>query len=47
MVRVKGPLFSVAASGIFNGLMEYRTGQGKTTVHGIRRPNPTRSVAQV
>ena len=47
MVRVKGPLFSVAASGIFNGLMEYRTGSGKTTVHGIRRPNPTRSVAQV
>ena len=47
MVRVKGPLFSVAATGIFNGLMEYRTGSGKTTVHGIRRPNPTRSVAQV
>ena len=46
MVRVKGPLFSVAASGIFNGLLEYRTGSGKTTVHGLRNITRTRSAAQ-
>jgi len=46
MVRVKGPLFSVAATGIFNGLMEYRTGSGKTTVHGLRKISGPRSDAQ-
>ncbi len=46
MVKVKGPLFSLAASGIFNGLMEFRTGGGKTVVHGIRSAPATRSAAQ-
>jgi hypothetical protein len=43
---VKGPLFSVAATGKFNGIIEFRTGSGKTTVHGIRSAAPTRSQAQ-
>ena len=46
MVRVKGPLFSVAATGIFNGLMEFHTGSGKTTVRRRRTANPIRSDAQ-
>lgn len=46
MAIVKGPLFSVAATGKFNNCMEFRTGSGKTTVHGIRSVPPTRSQAQ-
>ena len=46
MTKVKGSLFSLAASGMFNGLMEFRTGGGKTIVHGIRSKPTTRSVAQ-
>jgi hypothetical protein len=46
MATVKGPLFSVAATGKFNGIMEFRTGSGKTTVHGIRSCPATRSQAQ-
>ncbi|MGZ8944328.1 MAG: hypothetical protein ACXW1W_02770 [Methylococcaceae bacterium] len=46
MATVKGPLFSVAATGKFNNIMEFRTGSGKTTVHGIRACPPTRSQAQ-
>ena len=46
MASVKGPLFSVAATGKFNNVMEFRTGSGKTTVHGIRSVPLTRSQAQ-
>ncbi|MEY3288026.1 MAG: hypothetical protein RLZZ419_268 [Pseudomonadota bacterium] len=46
MATVKGPLFSVAATGKFNNCMEFRTGSGKTTVHGIRTAAPSRSQAQ-
>ena len=46
MATVKGPLFSVAATGKFNGVMEFRSGSGKTTVHGLRVCPPTRSQAQ-
>ena len=46
MATVKGPLFSVAATGKFNGVMEFRTGSGKTTVHGIRNISAERSQAQ-
>ncbi|WP_262967239.1 hypothetical protein [Methylobacter psychrophilus] len=46
MATVKGPLFSVAATGKFNNLLEFRTGSGKTTVHGIRACPATRSQAQ-
>ena len=46
MAIVKGPLFSLAATGKFNNLLEFRTGSGKTTVHGIRSCPATRSQAQ-
>ena len=47
MTKVKGPLFSVAASGVFQGVMEFRTGGGKTTVHGKRGAPTARSAAQL
>jgi hypothetical protein len=47
MAKVKGPLFSVSATGIFHDLLEYRTGGGKTTVHGRREPPASRSSAQL
>jgi hypothetical protein len=46
MAKVKGPLFSVAASGLFNNCLEYRTGSGKSTVHGRRARTRQRSPAQ-
>lgn len=46
MVRVKGPLFSVSASGVFKDELEFRTANGQTVV-GKRRAKPaTRSAAQ-
>lgn len=47
MARVKGPLFSVSASGIFKELMEFRTGSGKSTVHGRRENMKQRTAAQI
>lgn len=46
MARVKGPLFSVAASGKFKG-MEFRTGGGTTTVATQRTPPRERTPAQI
>ena len=46
MVRVKGPLFSVSASGVFKDELEFRTANGQTVV-GKRRAKPaTRTPAQ-
>lgn len=46
MPKVTGPLFSVTASGNFQGLMEFRT-KGTTTTVGKTRTKPaTRSAAQ-
>ena len=47
MAKVKGPLMSLAASGIFENLMEFRTGQNRTTVHGRRSKPDHRSPAQI
>lgn len=47
MAKVKGPLFSVAASGKFNGVMEFRAGATQTTVHGPRAKGGPRSAAQL
>lgn len=46
MVKVKGPLFSLSASGVYEDTLEFRTGEGKTTVHGRRRKPAERSPAQ-
>lgn len=47
MPTVKGPLFSVAASGTYQGLLMFRTGGGKTTVGRPGASNKPRSAAQV
>lgn len=46
MTRVKGPLFSVSASGDFLGLMEFRTIGDQTIVAGHKQPPSNRSTAQ-
>ncbi|MEY3787966.1 MAG: hypothetical protein RLZ75_2173 [Pseudomonadota bacterium] len=46
MTKVKGPLFSLAASGCFNGIMEFRTCGSGTIVHKIRNASTTCSPAQ-
>ncbi|MDS4029493.1 MAG: hypothetical protein RKO66_05420 [Candidatus Contendobacter sp.] len=46
MAKVKGPLFSLAASGSFRG-MEFRTGGGETTVAAPREIQAQRRPAQV
>ena len=46
MPKVKGPLFSLSASGTFKNMLEFRTGGGKTIVAPARAPNPIRSLAQ-
>jgi hypothetical protein len=46
MAKVKGPLFSVAATGLFYDIIEYRTGSGKSTAHGKRSAPSSRSPAQ-
>jgi hypothetical protein len=46
MARVKGPLLSLSASGDFRGLMEFRTGGGKTVVCGSRQPPGYRTASQ-
>ena len=46
MVKVKAPLFSVAASGVFENAIEFRTGSGKSTAHGKRSKPAGRSQAQ-
>lgn len=47
MTKVKGPLFSLAASGTFKNEMEFRTGNGKTIVTSTRKVKPPRSEAQL
>ncbi len=46
MAKVKGPLFSLAASGSFRG-MEFRTGSGETTVAAPRTVGVSRRPGQV
>jgi hypothetical protein len=46
MAKVKGPLFSLSASGEFNGMMEFRTVGGSTVAAGIKRRVPPRSPSQ-
>ncbi|MDG4594217.1 MAG: hypothetical protein P9F75_00735 [Candidatus Contendobacter sp.] len=46
MAKVKGPLFSLSASGLFRG-MEFRTGGGETTVAAPREIKAQRRPAQV
>lgn len=46
MAKVKGPLFSIAATGEFRG-MHFRTGSGNTTVAGPRETSTPRRPAQV
>lgn len=47
MTRVKGPLFSVTASGDFLGLMEFRTTGDQTIVAGHKQKPAMRSAAQI
>lgn len=47
MPTVKGPLFSVAASGTYQGLLMFRTAGGKTTVGRPGETNKPRSPAQI
>lgn len=47
MPRVKGPLFSVSASGGFLGMMEFRTTGDKTVVTGAKHAPATRTPAQI
>jgi hypothetical protein len=46
MPRVKGPLFSLTASGAFDGRMEFRNTAKGPVVAKIRKVNPTRTPAQ-
>lgn len=46
MAKVKGPLFSLAATGKFRGI-EFRTGGGETTVAGPKTITTPRRPAQV
>lgn len=46
MAKVKGPLFSLSASGKFGEALEFRTGGGKTTVSAARVCTKPRSEAQ-
>lgn len=46
MARTKGPLFSVSASGDFRGVMEFRSGGGRTIVAGAKQSHPARTAAQ-
>lgn len=46
MVRVVGPLMSMSASGNFRGVMEFRTGSGKSTVTAPRQVSGGRTAAQ-
>lgn len=46
MPKVTGPLFSVAASGVFRGEMEFRIVDGETIVTGKRAAPTSRSAAQ-
>lgn len=46
MAKVKGPLFSLSASGAFRGIVEYRTVAGETVAAGIKAYVPPRTPAQ-
>jgi len=47
MARVKGPLMSLAASGVWDGSIEFRSGNGKTMAAGTRKRKAERSAAQL
>lgn len=46
MAKVKGPLFSLSASGNFQGLIEFRTTDGQTVAAGPKAYVPPRTPAQ-
>lgn len=46
MARVIGPLFSVSASGLFQGIVEFRTGGGRTIAATPKAYVPPRTPAQ-
>lgn len=46
MPKVKGPLFSVSASGTYRDALEFRARGNATTVAAPRRVEPPRSLAQ-
>lgn len=46
MPRVKGPLFSVSASGVYENTLEFRASNGKNIVARKRKAPPGRSPAQ-
>lgn len=46
MPKVRGPLFSISATGTFRDLLVYRTTGDETTVARPRQVAPPRSIAQ-
>lgn len=46
MTRVVGPLFSLSASGLFQGIIEFRTGGGRTIAAAPKAYIPPRTAAQ-
>lgn len=46
MTRVIGPLFSLSASGLFQGIVEFRTGGGRTIAAAPKAYIPPRTAAQ-
>lgn len=46
MAKVKGPLFSLTASGVFNKTVEFRTVAGATIAAGVKAYVPPRTPAQ-
>lgn len=46
MARVVGPLFSLSASGVFQGIIEFRTGGGRTIAATPKAYIPPRTAAQ-
>ena len=46
MTRVTGPLFSLSASGLFQGIVEFRTGGGRTIAAAPKAYIPPRTAAQ-
>jgi len=47
MSKVKGPLMSLSASGVWNGLIEFKSGGGATQAVGTRKRKPERTEAQL
>lgn len=46
MTRVVGPLFSLSASGVFQGIIEFRSGGGRTIAAAPKAYVPPRTTAQ-